>query len=224
MNNEQNERILADFRNWLNDLSQPVPAVAKPSPVSHDAIVAQFTALRHEVNLQTKAARALVEQVQQQAAEPDDEDEADDEDESVPIASVVKLLLDLHDALSIAHRQVQKLTLVNPVVSVKPQGFFARFFRRNQAHPQNGSDETSARFAAAADGYAMSLRRIDRALQEWGLEPIACVGERFDPEFMEVVDLVSDSKTESGCVIEVVRNGYLRKQKVIRYAQVQVAR
>src|SRR5437660_9004479 len=57
------EAVLADFRGWLTDAA--AGRVAAPPPLESDAetvdlatLVGQFTALRHEVNLQTKAVRA----------------------------------------------------------------------------------------------------------------------------------------------------------------------
>ena len=41
-------------------------------------------------------------------------------------------------------------------------------------------------------GYTMGLQRIERALQQQGLEPIECVGLPFDPECMEVVEVIAE--------------------------------
>lgn len=73
-------------------------------------------------------------------------------------------------------------------------------------------------------GYAMSLQRLERTLEQQGLEPIACAGEPFDPEQMEVVEVVADSDRPSGEVIDAVRPGYLWRDRVFRFAQVRVAR
>jgi molecular chaperone GrpE len=73
-------------------------------------------------------------------------------------------------------------------------------------------------------GYSMSLQRLERGLEHSGLEPIACVGQPFDPELMEVVAAVADTGRSSGEVIEEVRRGYLWHGRVFRYAQVSVAK
>jgi molecular chaperone GrpE len=75
-----------------------------------------------------------------------------------------------------------------------------------------------------ATGFGMSLQRVERALQKHGLERIGAVGDTFDPEVMEVVEVVRDSDAPNGAVLEVVRPGYLRKGRVFRYAQVRVAK
>ena len=70
----------------------------------------------------------------------------------------------------------------------------------------------------------MSIQRIDRALASLGLEPIAALGEPFDPETMEVVETTPDSDFPAGEVLEELRRGYRRKGRVFRFSQVRVAR
>jgi molecular chaperone GrpE len=70
----------------------------------------------------------------------------------------------------------------------------------------------------------MSLERLERTLEQCGLELIPTEGELFDPEQMEVVEAVADSGRPSGEVVEEVRRGYLWRGRVFRYAQVRVAK
>ena len=67
MNPAEIDAVLADFRAWLErapDLgSQPADLPAEP--VDLYTLVAQFTALRQEVNLQTRAVRAQQDQTAQ---------------------------------------------------------------------------------------------------------------------------------------------------------------
>ena len=79
-------------------------------------------------------------------------------------------------------------------------------------------------FDGLITGYSMSLNRIDRLLPLLDLEPMACLGQPFDPEIMEVIDVVIDSGRPSGEVIEEVRRGYRRLEQIYRYAQVRVAK
>jgi molecular chaperone GrpE len=73
-------------------------------------------------------------------------------------------------------------------------------------------------------GYTMSFQRVERALQQHGLETIPAAGRPFDPERMEVVAAVADSGRPAGEVVEEVRRGYLWRGRVFRYAQVSVAK
>ena len=211
--------MLADFRTWLTDFAPTEPAPPRPpEPLDLAALVAQFTALRHEVNMQTKASRAAVEQLAKPPADADARDQA-------------KAIIDIADALALSLRQMEKFRdAVGPLVAEAtaaptspPPGFFAKLFgaKRPTAYPSAAAADKLRQFAAsAADGYAMSLRRVARVLPTFGLEPIG--GAAFDPELMEVVEVVEGCTP--GVVVEVVRAGYRWRGRVFRFAQVKVAR
>jgi molecular chaperone GrpE len=78
--------------------------------------------------------------------------------------------------------------------------------------------------AATAAGYAMTLQRVERSMGRHGLEPIPAVGQPFDPERMEALEVVLDSGAPSGQVVQEARRGYLWNGRVFRYAQVRVAK
>lgn len=237
MTDERIEEILSDFRIWLRAMPEE-PVSAGPAEVlSMQALVAQFTALRHDVNMQTKAARAAVEQtnaiLQQLQSQ---EREAEEPEHGKPI---VKMILDVHDALSIAHREMEKSK--QPSDEIEPPsdgssspGFLARLFGAKpfdaatcQAYRKaldDGYARLRDRIAGAADGYAMSLRRIERVFPELGLEQIQCLNSPFDPELMEVVDTVESDDHPTGTVVEVLRHGYYWNDRLFRYAQVKVAK
>jgi molecular chaperone GrpE len=260
--------VLADFRTWLGELgSLPAPP-AEPPAVDLHTLVAQFTALRHEVNLQTRAARSSLEQTGEalsQLRETVDElreRPAADEDDLDPL---LKAVADVYDNLALALRQVerQRTAIDEPlgewvvgtefpearrmVESASPPvrpGFWWRLFRASAIQPPRSPEldaalkEIEARHQRTAEaarlvrssfdgliaGYRMSLARADRAIEQAGLEVIATEGERFDPELMEIVEVVGDTGRPAGEVVEEVRRGYLRGDVVFRYAQVKVAR
>jgi molecular chaperone GrpE (heat shock protein) len=89
---------------------------------------------------------------------------------------------------------------------------------------REGGERVRGLLASLVTGYTMSLQRIERALRQHGLEPIVAVGQPFDPERMEAVEVVRDSGRPSGEVVEEVRRGYLYNDRVFRYAQVRVAK
>jgi molecular chaperone GrpE len=70
----------------------------------------------------------------------------------------------------------------------------------------------------------MSLQRVERALQQYGLEGMECVGQPFDPEHMEAVEVVQENGRAACEVIDEVRRGYIWKGRVFRFAQVRVAK
>jgi molecular chaperone GrpE len=232
------DRVLADFRNWLQDLTTLPPAAPVAEPFSVHALVVQFTALRHEVNMQTKAARSAVEQTSAaiQLLQPAEEPEADDDQEQ--FRPFVKMLLDVHDALSVAHRQMERAKVSAdefanvPTPPPPAAGFFARLlgsptdlaaWRNHVEQLTAHNQKLRQQFAAVADGYAMSLRRVERSFPDLGLEPLAEAGEPFDPETMEVVNAEA-AAAPAGTVLEVVRQGYVWNDALFRHAQVKVAK
>ncbi|QEL19698.1 nucleotide exchange factor GrpE [Limnoglobus roseus] len=247
MSGDRVEQILGDFRGWLDGLTT-LPAATPPAdPLNLQQLVAQFTALRHDVNMQTKAARTAVEQTNAamrllQPTESVTPEEAEEEpaSDSEHLRPIVKMLLDVHDALSVAQRQMEKAkrsageVLESPAADAKRPGFVARLFgattpdvttwQRHADRMREHAGKLQQQFAAVADGYTMSLRRVERTFDELGLETIPCFGEPFDPELMEVLDTATDTGQPAGTVVEVLRQGYIWNDTLLRYAQVKVAK
>ncbi len=235
----------------MEGLLTPPPAPNTP-PAAFDAstVVAQFTALRHDVNLQTKATRTATEQATELARQSVTVPKAVPADTSAPL---VKGLIEIADALATAHRQIDSVrnglapllaklsapTLPEPSAAAKP-GFLGKLFgggsealttwtrqaiTADAQRTSTAADATaklSPLLAGMADGYTMSLRRVEKALEGAGLVAIPTVGRPFDPELMEVVEVVSGDR--SGVVVEEVRRGYIRNGSVVRFALVKVAR
>ena len=61
-------------------------------------------------------------------------------------------------------------------------------------------------------------------LKNQGVEEIKTVGEKFDPNFQEVVEEVEKKGVESGIVLEETQKGYILNGKVIRPAKVRVTK
>lgn len=89
---------------------------------------------------------------------------------------------------------------------------------------RNDPAAIARRLEGVTDGYTLALRRIERALAEFEIEPIEAVGRAVDPELMEVVQSVSDATQPPGTVVAEVRRGYRRQGRVMRFAQVVVNR
>lgn len=98
----------------------PLPSEPAAAPLDLHTLVSHFVALRHEVNLQTKSARAQQEQnaetldrlgqalatLQQSQAAGTQSRQAELQAQQRPL---LKTLLDLHDALSLAVREAPRL-------------------------------------------------------------------------------------------------------------------
>ena len=183
--------MLGDFRAWLTTASLAEPHAAG-EVIDLTAVVGHFTALRHEVNLLTKTTRAAVEQnaetlkALQPAPKPEDRTPA-----------LLKAVIDIADSLALARKQVERGQAaiqeiledapIGPLPEAPPRpGYLRRMLglTRNaealwafklgrmelQRHTEQNAflDKLAPLADGLADGYAMSLRRVENVLPRSG--------------------------------------------------------
>jgi molecular chaperone GrpE len=80
--------------------------------------------------------------------------------------------------------------------------------------------------AAWAHGIELTRRKFISILESEGIKPIDALGKQFDPNFHEAVttEVVEGDEYKSGQIIEVLQQGYMLNDKVLRPAMVRVAR
>jgi molecular chaperone GrpE len=74
------------------------------------------------------------------------------------------------------------------------------------------------------EGLRRVLEQMEAVLDRYGIERVGTVGEAFDPERHEAVGVVDTDEHADRSVIEVARSGYAAGDRVLRPAQVIVAR
>ena len=74
-----------------------------------------------------------------------------------------------------------------------------------------------------ANGMELIVRKFQNILEAEGLKRIEATGQPFDPNFHEAISSEPNEDVESGHVIEVVQNGYMLGERVVRPAMVRVA-
>jgi molecular chaperone GrpE len=77
--------------------------------------------------------------------------------------------------------------------------------------------------SAWAGGIELIVRKFQNLLDGEGIKRIDAKGAAFDPTFHEAISHEPSDDVESGHVIEVVQNGYMLGERVIRPALVRVA-
>jgi molecular chaperone GrpE len=178
--------VLQDFQTWLQEANvsrvpertdgQPgTSSVLTDSSVDLHTLLGQFLALRHEVNLQTKAVRSQQEtnaealkQVSQALQALDHAqiaaEEKKEEEEEERLRPFLKTLVDLYDALASAEREVGRGSrtllpeldhLGQPTEAAQPAtrpSFFRRLFgNRSQAEIDPGRTEKEQQIRPAVD-------------------------------------------------------------------------
>jgi len=76
---------------------------------------------------------------------------------------------------------------------------------------------------AWASGVELVVRKFQNILDMEGVKKIEAKGLAFDPNFHEAISHEPSEEVESGNVIDVVQNGYVIGERVIRPALVRVA-
>lgn len=248
---EQIESIIADFRDWLAQGPLPEPESVATEPVDLHTLVAHFTALRHEVNLQTRAARQQQEQTAEvlrllESSQRSRDVVANSEDAKRPLLTA---FIEVADALLLATKEMTRLassvkslleSRFAPLLPTEVRvNFLGRLLGLNGLAQQQRelverlnrpvADDTvlerlQQTLDAAASGLSLSLQRVERVMARHGLEPVGSVGSSFDSERMEAVEAIGGTGRPTGEVIEELRRGYLLDGRVLRFAQVKVAK
>jgi molecular chaperone GrpE len=259
---EDVEEILDRFRRWLEaarieDDERGPDGIAAPGVAAGDGggtvrefglvqLVEEFTALRHELKLQTKSGRGLIEQGESMVAglrqaiehfrsvEPKEARAA--WAAGKPIAEA---LADLDESLARGRREIERISrrLGEDSVTALADAVDARFRRQSWLRRLMSADyhrqvQNVVRAAgwlrgelldAIIEGYALIQARLARVMASEQLERIACVGLPVDPERMAVLEAVDDPDHPPGTVIKELRSGYTWRGRLLRYAEVQAA-
>jgi len=72
-------------------------------------------------------------------------------------------------------------------------------------------------------GMEMVSTRLKDILRSRGLKPIEAVGKKFDPHYHEAMMMTPTDEYPYNTVIEEFQQGYMMKDKVIRYSKVKVS-
>jgi molecular chaperone GrpE len=75
-----------------------------------------------------------------------------------------------------------------------------------------------------AEGLRHVLEQMEAILARHGIQRVGAAGERFDPDRHEAVSVIETDEVPDRTVMEVARSGFAAGDRVIRPAQVVVAR
>lgn len=248
------DTVLERFRQWLEEARAEADGLGEDEGLADPPgdrqvgllqLVEQFTALRHEVKLQTKSSRGLAERTEQalsamqQAVDLFRAVEAkESEAERRAAKPLVESLMDLDEALTRGRavvdgarrriledlgggvrEQLDNLVLRMPLWRRWLCGSWCR--KAREILIQRAGLTHREIFDSLVEGYGLILNRLQRAMQKAELYRMQCVGRPADPNLMTVVEVVDDPLSPPGLVIEEVRPGYFWKGKVLRFAEVR---
>ncbi len=250
------ERLLEQMRQWLaevqTDSNSVDPLVAdwvpEPRPMGLYQFAEEFTALRHELKLQTRSARGQTEQVDKAIAALDEATRhfmnVEPREEQAAWKAgrrLAEALVDLDEALDRGHLQMERarhrLVVEAPQAFreameqlLKSQGGLTRFLIRGyhrrvlnlfDNHVQRTRHEV---LDALLEGYGLLQNRLRRALKTLDIMRIETVGKAVDPQRMTVIEVVEAADHLPGRVVDELRRGYIWNDRVIRPAEVRASR
>jgi molecular chaperone GrpE len=74
------------------------------------------------------------------------------------------------------------------------------------------------------NGVELIYRQFQDALQKIGVQPIAALGQLFDPRVHEAIEMVDTTEVPDHQVVDELQRGYKYKERLLRPAMVRVAR
>ncbi len=89
-----------------------------------------------------------------------------------------------------------------------------------ESNGQDSKEESASE--SWVQGVRLIQRKLSGLLESQGVVRIESLGQQFNPEVHEAVGMTSVEGAESGCVVEVLRQGYLLHDRVVQAAQVVV--
>lgn len=95
--------------------------------------------------------------------------------------------------------------------------------RALQALPPDARESTDRGLKALVEGVEMIDRLMLSTLERHGVKPISPQGERFDPNFHQAMFEVPNPEVPANTVVQVVQDGYVIGERVLRPAMVGVA-
>lgn len=82
---------------------------------------------------------------------------------------------------------------------------------------------TEQNYKNFVEGISLTAAQLKSDLKKHGIEEIDCKGKPFDPNTCEALSQIPDPNAKEGEVLEVMRKGFMFRDKVLRYAQVVTA-
>lgn len=86
---------------------------------------------------------------------------------------------------------------------------------------QSGGQAENDKFV---QGILQVKKQLEDFLKSLGVEEIKVIGEKFDPNFHEVIEIVEPDGKEPNVIVEEVQKGYTINKKLLRPAKVKVTK
>jgi molecular chaperone GrpE len=201
------------------------------NPFDPYQMVAEWTALRHEIKQQGKILRSAQDALQVSINSASTEKEKYSKELEIQEKKyekqqelLFKELLSVVDSLEHAlfHWQEQILELS---ITKKPQGFWTKL-KQSLTNSEEIQSDVNLKdiFASNQQGVEIIRRSLLDVLRQQGVIPIETLSKTFDPETMYAVGKQENIDLPENTVIQEIVRGYKWGDRILREAQVIVIR
>ena len=208
------QRALDDFRQWLDAAGEVPTEHEEPDAGDCDLrdLFAEFAALRQEIRLQNReqarAGRDLA-----AAAERCDAAARRQKCCDETLAAFEQRVSRTAEDRCL----VETLEVRDALVRGRDAAVRLRDRPRLFGRPPRGA-------AGVVQGYELAISRFDRMLSRFDVRPVQTVGRPFDSRVMHAVEARRVDRIGDGVVVEELRSGFVRRDDVLRLAEVAVNR
>ncbi|MDR1385258.1 MAG: nucleotide exchange factor GrpE [Planctomycetaceae bacterium] len=246
---EQHYQLLQQFHDWLSLLeSETETSYDETGPKIglyqlYEALIAQ----RQELKLYTKSGRQLQELIQQSLNETIKATDAlnrsrreQSEKESQNAKPFLSSIMEIDESLQRTSAAWDSLQIrINAFIHDHIETLTEEYCRQLSWWGRYRKRKTIRRFVdyimdeqtneifqilnAFRQGFAILIQRMDNVLKKHTLERINPIGQSVDPETMQVIAVVETEAIPAGCVVDVLRFGYIWQGQVFRFADVRAA-
>jgi molecular chaperone GrpE len=96
--------------------------------------------------------------------------------------------------------------------------------RALQALSRTAEEETSVAFKSFKEGVELTQRELEATFNRQGIKKISPLGEKFDHNFHQAMLETESNDQEAGRVTQVLQDGYVIQERLLRPALVAVAK
>lgn len=212
--------IIRQFSDWLYELTEEADADILPETTAEDvpdlrSFYTELTVLSGAVELQVKAARQDAREARE-AREAGAADLRQREDRLLTVVEEIRGELkrakaETRDDLLEEIIEIRE-SIENTLRALRTDSLPVRFWNRKASRLRENIRDSQGRL----------LRKVDDTLRRLRVVPLAREGEDFDPRAMQAVSVCPAGGRPAGQVARIIRQGYRREEKILRYAEVEV--
>lgn len=203
------QALIEQFRAYLDE------AQARPPPEPENdafSLLAELAGLKTEVKREARQFKEALDQFKASLGTLQARNEALSRELKQRRAAETTLQREALRPLLLQLLELRDRLEAGVALKLTPQrGLLARFRQR-----QDGLLES------LREGQRMTLRRLDRVLEEHGVQPLEVLDQPFDPHTMRAVEVETRTDRPQAIVTGELRKGFLWDEELLRLAEVKV--